>query len=802
MKNPISAAQMTEIITAKLSHNFGVTPQEATNEHIYLALALVVRDLVQNLRRDFEEDVRKKQGKQVYYLCMEFLMGRSLKNNIYNLGLCHVVDEALKHFDVKTETLYEMEPDAGLGNGGLGRLAACFLDALATGGYPAMGYSLRYEFGIFRQKIVDGWQTELPDNWLPGGDVWLIPRPEQTRIIKFEGQVKDWWDGSYHQVEHINYTSVEAVPYDMYVPGKDGEGVSVLRLWEARAPGLDMNLFNQGDYLRAMEQNSMAEAITKVLYPSDNHREGKSLRLRQQYFLVSASIQDIIYRHLSEYSSLHNLPEKAAIQLNDTHPALAIPELMRIMLDECGFGWDEAWEIVTKTVNYTNHTVMKEALEVWPEDLFAQLLPRIHQIVQEINNREGAQMMAATGGNTQMVSDMAVISYQMVKMANLCVLGSGSVNGVSKLHSQIVKDTVFHNFYVVTPEKFKNVTNGIAHRRWLCQSNPGLTNLIKELIGDGFIKDASQLSKLKAFEKDATVLKRLEEVKRENKERLAAYVKKQNGVILNPDSIFDVQVKRLHEYKRQHLNALHILSLYQDLKENPNLDIQPRTFIFGAKAAPGYFLAKQIIRMICKLSEVLENDPAVRDKLRIVYLEDYRVTLAELLMPASEISEQISLAGTEASGTGNMKMMINGAVTLGTLDGANVEICDAVGEENMFLFGMRTPEVENLQRSGYNPQVYYNNNHRLRRAVDAVRQGFAGSTFDEVVHALLGADQYMVMADFEDYCRAQSAIDAVYADPAKFNRMSLRNVAGAGIFSADRAIADYARDIWHVSPLK
>ena len=392
---------------------------------------------------------------------------------------------------MKTETLYEMEPDAGLGNGGLGRLAACFLDALATGGYPAMGYSLRYEFGIFRQKIVDGWQTELPDNWLPGGDVWLIPRPEQTRIIKFEGQVKDWWDSSYHQVEHINYTSVEAVPYDMYVPGKDGEGVSVLRLWEARAPGLDMNLFNQGDYLRAMEQNSMAEAITKVLYPSDNHREGKSLRLRQQYFLVSASIQDIIYRHLSEYSSLHNLPEKAAIQLNDTHPALAIPELMRIMLDECGFGWDEAWDIVTKTINYTNHTVMKEALEVWPEDLFAQLLPRIHQIVQEINNREGAQMMTATGGNTQMVSDMAVISYQMVKMANLSVLGSSSVNGVSKLHSQIVKDTVFHNFYVVTPEKFKNVTNGIAHRRWLCQSNPGLTNLLTELIGDGFVKDAS-----------------------------------------------------------------------------------------------------------------------------------------------------------------------------------------------------------------------------------------------------------------------------------------------------------------------
>ena len=411
-------------------------------------------------------------------------------------------------------------------------------------------------------------------------------------------------------------------------------------------------------------------------------------------------------------------------------------------------------------------------------------------------------MMTATGGNTQMVSDMAVISYQMVKMANLCVLGSGSVNGVSKLHSRIVKDTVFHNFYVVSPDKFKNVTNGIAHRRWLCQSNPGLTNLLKELIGDGFIKDASQLAKLKEFEKDSSVLERLAQVKRENKERLAAYVKKQNGVVLNPDSIFDVQVKRLHEYKRQHLNALHILSLYQELKENPNLDIQPRTFIFGAKAAPGYFLAKQIIRMICKLSEVLENDPAVRDKLRIVYLEDYRVTLAELLMPASEISEQISLAGTEASGTGNMKMMINGAVTLGTLDGANVEICDAVGEENMFLFGMRTPEVENLQRSGYNPQVYYNNNQKLRRAVDAVRHGLAGSTFDEVINALLGADQYMVMADFEDYCRAQASVAAVYADSTRFNRMSLRNVAGAGIFSADRAIADYARDIWHVTPIQ
>lgn len=802
MNNAFESAKLAEEIKLKLSHHFGLSPEEASDQSFYQAVALVVRDIVQRKRKAFSEQAKEKDGKRIYYLCMEFLMGRSLKNNLYNLGLEQVMCDALAKYDVKLSALYEHEPDAGLGNGGLGRLAACFLDGLASGEYPAVGYSLRYEFGIFRQKIVEGWQTELPDSWLPGGDVWLVKRPELTKIIKFEGNIEETWDGAYHQVNHVNFSKVEAVAYDMYVPGLGGKGVSILRLWSSHAPGLDMNLFNQGDYMRAIEQNSMAEVITKVLYPSDNHREGKSLRLRQQYFLVSSSIQDIIHRHLSRYGSLSNLPDKAAIHINDTHPALAIPELMRIMLDECGLGWDEAWDLVTRTVAYTNHTVMSEALEVWPEDLFQSLLPRIYQIVREINNRVCGELMDRTGGNCDKVSNMAIISYGLIKMANLSVSGSHSVNGVSSLHSQIVKDTVFKDFYTVTPEKFTNVTNGIAHRRWLCQSNPGLTKYLTELIGDGFVLDASQLSKLREFQDDPAVLDKLGKIKRENKQRLAEYVKKANGVVLNPDSIFDVQVKRLHEYKRQHLNALHILSLYQQLKETPDADIAPRTFIFGAKAAPGYFMAKQIIRFISNLSELIEKDPVIREKLRIVYLEDYRVTLAELLMPAADISEQISLAGTEASGTGNMKLMINGAVTLGTLDGANVEIHEAVGEDHIILFGMTTREVEELRKSGYNPNIYYHNNVRLRSAIDALDQKINGVNFSDIANSLRSTDPYMVMADFDDYCRAQRYAGDLYLDSPTWNKLSLQNIAGAGIFSADRAIADYANGIWMAKSLK
>ena len=540
----------------------------------------------------------------------------------------------------------------------------------------------------------------------------------------------------------------------------------------------------------------MAEVISKVLYPADNHPEGKSLRLRQQYFLVSASVQDIVHRHLRQYPSLDNFADKVAIHINDTHPTMAIPELMRILLDECGYGWDDAWRIVTNTFAYTNHTVMSEALECWPEDLFQRMIPRIYQITKEIDNRFRAFVWGATG-DADRVERMAIISNGVVRMANLCVAACHSVNGVSALHSQILKDSVFKDFYGLTPLKFKNVTNGIAHRRWLCQSNPALSGLITELIGDGFVHNAGELLNLRKYADDKTVLEQIGRVKWENKERFAALVKKANGIALDPTSIFDVQVKRLHEYKRQHLNALHILAQYLMLKENPNIDFIPRTYIFGAKAASGYFMAKKIISFICALADVINRDPVVKDRIKVVYMEDYNVTMAEHLMPAADISEQISLAGTEASGTGNMKLMLNGALTLGTLDGANVEIREAVGDENMFLFGMTTPEVNDLKRKGYDPNNYYLNNSELRRAIDAMKLGINGVSFPEIASSLQNSDPYMVMADFDDYRRAQQRVAQTWADREQWNRMSLMNTSGAGRFAADRAIEEYAKDIWH-----
>ncbi len=793
---------LAELLEAKLLHNFSVQPAEATNEHFYNALVLVLRDKLRTARVGYIHETHQQRAKQVYYLCMEFLMGRSLKNTLFNLGLTEEAEQVMQQYGVKMESLYELESDAGLGNGGLGRLAACFLDSLATESIPAIGYSLLYEYGIFRQKLVDGWQTELPDMWLPGGESWLLPRPELTKRVLFDGQVCESWNEGHHSVSHENATVVLAQAYDLMVAGKDGRGVSTLRLWSATAPGMDMSLFNQGEYMRAMEQKAMAEVITQVLYPADNHREGKSLRLSQQYFLVSASVQDIVQRHLQTYGSLDSLPDHAAVHINDTHPTLAIPELMRILLDECGYSWDAAWDIVTRTFAYTNHTVMAEALECWPEDLFRGRLPRIYQIVREINDRFGAQMMAATGGDSEKVSRMAIISYGLIKMANLCVAACHSVNGVSRLHSEIVKDTVFHDAYTVMPEKFGNVTNGIAHRRWLCQANPGLTSLLTERIGDGFVLDAPQLARLREFADDKATLEAFAAVKRANKERFSDYVKRQTGIALDPDSLFDVQVKRLHEYKRQHLNALHILHLYLTLKENPGMEFTPRTYLFGAKSAPGYYLAKEIIRFICYLADTINNDPAVNDRLRVVYLEDYRVSLAEMLMPAADISEQISLAGTEASGTGNMKLMMNGAVTLGTLDGANVEIREAVGDENIFLFGMRTEEVEALKRQGYDPRALYNGDPYIHRAIDAMYQGFGGRSFREVADSLVSRDPYMVLADFEDYRRAQQLSGEVYRDRERFTRMALINTAQSGIFTSDRSIAEYAANIWDAKPLK
>ena len=800
MKSTISTSQAKKMITDKLSHFFGVSPADATDEQFYKAVAMIVRDRLSAQNSEFRHIADGQDSKQIYYLCMEFLMGRSLRNNLYNLGLVETFDAALDSMGVKLEKLYEQEPDAGLGNGGLGRLAACYLDGLATNGFQSMGYSIRYEAGIFKQKLVDGWQTELPDFWLPGGDVWLVPREERACEVKFEGRIEDSWDGDYHHVNHVDANVVTAIPYDMYVSGK-GKGVSRLRLWASKKPDFDMKLFNQGSYVKAMEQSAMAEAISKVLYPADNSPEGKSLRLRQQYFLVSASIQDIIQRHLTKYGTLDNLPDKIAIHINDTHPTMAIPELMRIMLDECGYGWDEAWSLVTRTVAYTNHTVMKEALECWSEELYSRLLPRIYQITKEIDNRFRAYVWSATH-DADKVERMAIVSNGIVRMANLCVAGSHSVNGVSALHSEILKDTVFNDFYTLTPDKFCNVTNGIAFRRWICQADPKLTEYITELIGDKFITQSNELEKLRKFKDDKKVLNKLIEIKHENKVRFAKMVKKRNGIDIDPNSIFDVQVKRLHEYKRQQLNVLNIIAEYQMLKANPNADYYPKTYIFASKAAPGYFMAKKIIELIDALSKVINNDPDVNGKLKVVFVEDYNVSVAEVLMPAADISEQISLAGTEASGTGNMKLMLNGAITLGTLDGANVEIHDAVGDENIFIFGMKTPEVENLKRAGYNPQNYLNNNETLRNAIDFIRNGVNGKRFDEIVSSLTNSDPYMALADFADYQKAQKAVSKAYADRENFAKMSLMNISGAGIFSADRSIMDYADYIWNTKPVQ
>ncbi len=800
MNYNLTKKQAKELISGKLSHYFGVTTEEATDEQYYKAVALIVRELMKDGLREFRSEADNVNSKKIYYLSMEFLMGRSLKNNLFNLNLTKVFGDALKDFGVKLDKLYDCEPDAGLGNGGLGRLAACYLDGLATQGYYGMGYSILYECGIFKQKLIDGWQTELPDFWLPGGEVWLAPREKDTFTVRFGGEVVDNWDNHYHSVEYRNTNDIIAVPYDMFVSGKDGRGISILRLWKSKAPSLDMRLFDQGQYMKAVEQQAMAEVISKVLYPADNHYEGKSLRLKQQYFLVSASIQDIISRHLRHFGSVDNLAEKNAIHINDTHPTLSIPELMRILLDECGYGWDEAWNIVTKTTAYTNHTVMKEALECWSEDLVRTLLPRIYQIIKEIDNRYRAYIWNTTF-DAGKVEEMAIISGGVVKMANLCVATCHSVNGVSALHSQILKDTIFNSYYKLNPDKFKNVTNGIAHRRWLCQANPELTAYITELIGDGFIYNADELEKLKKFAKDKKVLANIEKIKTNNKKEFAKYVKEKTGVELDPTSIFDVQVKRLHEYKRQNLNALQIVARYLEIKENPDGDFVPHTYIFGAKAASGYFMAKKIISFICALADLINNDPDMRGRLKVVYLEDYNVTMAEKLMPAADISEQISLAGTEASGTGNMKLMINGALTLGTLDGANVEIHESVTQENMFLFGMTTPEVEDLKRRGYVPSNYLSGNAELRKVINFIQGGINGKQFPEIAN-IVNHDPYMVLADFADYRATQKKIDEVWKDREKWNRMSLLNTAGAGRFATDRAINDYARDIWNTKPVR
>ncbi|MDR3983412.1 MAG: glycogen/starch/alpha-glucan phosphorylase [Dysosmobacter sp.] len=798
--------KLKEALTAKLMLNFGKVPEEATDQEMMKASALVIRDVMALREVETRTKTRREQKKQVHYLSLEFLMGRSLMKNAYNLEILPQLREALEQMGFKAADIFELEPDAALGNGGLGRLAACYLDSMTTLEIPATGYSICYELGIFKQKIVEGQQVELPDDWKGLGSAWLLPKPEEAQEVRFGGTIREFWDDGHLHVVNENATVVRAVPCDMEIAGYGTDHVNVLRLWDARSTKpLDMSLFSRGEYLKAAEEEAMAETIAKVLYPEDNHLEGKSLRLKQQYFFVSATVQSIAAKHLEVYGTLKNFHEKNVIQINDTHPALVIPELMRIFIDDAGMDWDEAWSITTQSVAYTNHTVLAEALERWPQNLFEHFLPRIWQITQEISAR-WQKKVEDFYHDPQKTEKMAIIWGGEVRMANLCVAGGMAVNGVSALHSDILRKDVFKNACTMEPWKFQNVTNGIDHRRWLSEINPELDSLIRDLAGgDDYLLHPTALEKLDAYADDKTVLERLAKIKQDNKERFALYAKKHQGVVLDPTAIFDVQVKRLHEYKRQLLNVLHIIALYQKLQDDPNCITQPHTFLFGAKAAPGYAVAKRIIRLINSLADQIEHDPICKGKLQVVFLENYRVSLAEQLMPASEVSQQISTAGKEASGTGNMKFMMNGALTVGTLDGANVEMHEVLGDENMFLFGLRADEVEQLKREGYVPQRLYRRDERLRRCLDALRTGFRdGVSYDDLYQRLLfgaggsPADEYLLLADFQAYCEAEQRMAHTYHDPIQWNRMSLHNIARSGIFAADRAVAEYADNIWHV----
>ncbi len=796
IKNAVS------ILDDKLKDSFGCDFADATKKQLYEALCLCVRDILSKKNSEFSK--KTANDKKVYYMSMEFLVGTSLKNNLFNLGLEEVFKKALETTGNNIQDLYDMEPDAGLGNGGLGRLASCYMDSMTSLGINAVGYSIRYEFGIFKQKIIDGWQMEFPDDWLGMGDVWLKCRSDEAVEVRFGGRINERNENGKYYADHVDYMSVIALPYDMLISGYHTDSVNKLVLWSAKSPNrFDMNAFSRGDYAKAIEESTKAEVISKVLYPADDHMEGKILRLRQQYFFVSASLQTITKKHYAKYETLDNLADKVSIHINDTHPALCVPELMRILVDDYGVAWEKAWEITKNTLSYTNHTVMSEALEKWNENMYKTQLPRIHAITAEINRRLMLEINNIYPGDRAKADYMAVISNGEVRMANLCLAACHKVNGVSSLHTQILKESIFRDYCTIEPKKFINVTNGIAYRRWLCQANPLLTEFLCETIGDGFMRDATELKKLNDFSGNKSVLSKLFDIKRQNKERLSSYILGANGIKADPSSIFDVQIKRLHEYKRQLLNVLGILDMYIKLKENPNMEFTPRTFVFAAKASAGYFMAKEIIRLICAVASVINSDRAMQDKIKVVFLEDYKVSLAEIIIPAAEISQQISIAGKEASGTGNMKLMINGAVTLGTLDGANVEIRDNVGEENMFLFGLNTGEVSSLWRQGYSPLSYLNSNPALKAVVDMLTSGILGARFDSVANSLItnahgAADAYMTFADFDSYTKAQERVSKVYCDKYKFMDMSLVNIANSGFFSSDRAIREYAKDIWKV----
>jgi len=789
----------------KLQTMQGENIEEASDIDKYLALGNVIRDYITKKWVHTNNHYLQKDTKEVYYFSMEFLLGRLLGKNLLNLGIKEVCEAALKDLNISLSELEELEPDAGLGNGGLGRLAACFLDSLASLQLPGHGCGIRYKYGLFEQRIVDGYQVELPDNWLRDGNVWEIRKSDKAIEVKFGGNVRIDQDGDRTIFIHENYDPVLAVPYDTPILGYKNNTVNTLRLFSAETTKteFDFSSFSKGEYLKAVEYKYSTEAISQVLYPDDRHYEGMILRLKQQYFFVSAGLQSIIRRFKRKGHSLQELPDKVAIHINDTHPALAIPELMRILIDEEGLGWEEAWKITTSTISYTNHTILAEALEKWPVNAFQNLLPRIYMIVEEINERFCQELWQKYPGDWERIHSMAIIADGQVKMAHLAVVGSYSINGVAKIHTQILKKQVMNNFHDYYPYKFNNKTNGITHRRWLLKSNPALASLITELIGPSWIKHPTDLTALLKYTEDSTVQDKLSQIKLANKTELAKLIKDRYSIDVDINSIFDVQVKRLHAYKRQILNVLYIMDLYNRLRDNPNLDIQPRTFIFGAKASPGYYLAKRTIKLITTLAALINNDKAIQDKIKIVFLENYRVSLAEKIFPAADISQQISTASKEASGTGNMKFMMNGAITIGTLDGANIEIKEEVGEENMFIFGLTAEEVLNYHQSGgYSSWEIYNSNPRVKLVLEQLVNGFLPAPYEEFrniyEHLLHNNDEYFVLKDFASYANAQTRVNNMFSKQQEWLKMSLINIAHSGKFSSDRTIFEYATGIWNL----
>ena len=800
MKNQISREEIRSAIEDKLCAQFSISSVDATDEQIFQATAIVIRELMSRLLAA-QEPIRGE--KEVHYMSMEFLMGRSLMKNAYNLGLSDAIIGALDDMGRSAVDIFDEEPDAGLGNGGLGRLAACYMDSMATEGLPATGYSICYELGIFKQKFENGKQVEVSDNWRTAAESWLIPRYEDMVEVRFGGQLSPRWDnyGHYH-AEHTGYTPVYALPRDMLIAGYGGKDINTLRLWDAKsAKSLDMYLFSEGQYIKSMSERIDAEVITKVLYPADDHIEGKLLRLRQQYFFVSASAQDIVRKHMRRWGDISSFSRHHVIQINDTHPTMIIPELMRIFMDEYGLGWDEAWDIVKNSVAYTNHTVMSEALEKWPQDLIQQLLPRLWEIMCEINRR-WCDYLAVKFGTGDKLGRNLIIRDGQVHMANLCLATCYMVNGVSRLHGEILKNDLFNDIYSIRPERFTHVTNGIDHRRWLSQINPGLHNLITELLGgEEYLTHPELLEKLSKYESDEKVRADMNSIKYSNKLRFAAFARRNDNFALNTDAVMDVQVKRLHEYKRQLLCAMNIVALQLRLHDNPNMEFVPRTYVFGAKAAAGYKVAKRIIELILSLANDVNNDPVCKDKLQVYFVENYRVSAAEAIVPAAQVSEQISTAGKEASGTGCMKLMMNGAVTIGTLDGANVEMYDRLSDENMFLFGLHTEDIAKWRAGGYDPNGITNADPELYRVTTRIMHGFSdGKNYSDIISNLLfGGDPYMVIADFRSYVDTQERLYKRISDPSEMGRLSLMNIAKSGYFAADRAIEEYAKNIWHIN---